>query len=500
MKSSNSGILTNLNSNYFFTGLGINEYSSIFNQSNEKANVLQFELDRNRDTIMKLRTELLNKNKEISMLKVQKNKKEDEHQRVLRTLEEIMKQSDQSTGAGFKALESYLRSKNTNTILNKDETKNNNKEEERLDEIKDMIHLNEEQKNTLKDIVYINTLKNQINALKEDLDKKEKEINQIKKNKNNSSYIKLQNNFVKNFNELTQIKKQNEVIKKKMEEATSMLMAKKTDNINLKNKLQEFQKKFKYYKEESIKKTESLEKNLNQAKEKERNCRIFHIKKNAIYSNTALNNNSNFIDNSKSLFSNEENSKSNLNENDIKLNEAEQEMKKLTSNLNELKKESNSKNNEIKKLKMEKKELNNQIKLLSNENNKYLNQLNNLNKQIQDMKNKNTNIEKENNDIKQKIEDIDSRYEKEKLNYGGLKEILNEKEKEINDLKQIIEDLKNKNKDDLFFTGIGAIGKKKDEIIETDNIADELAQIEKKFAKANQEHFDSEMSLNNYNK
>ena len=43
-----------------------------------------------------------------------------------------------------------------------------------------------------------------------------------------------------------------------MEEATNMLMEKKEDNINLKNKLQEYQKRFKDYKEESSKKTESI--------------------------------------------------------------------------------------------------------------------------------------------------------------------------------------------------------------------------------------------------
>ena len=108
MKTSNSGLLTQLKSNYFIAGPGLNEYSSGFIQSNEKANILQFELDRSRETLMKLRTDLLNKNKEISMLKVQKNKKDDEHQRILRILEDILKQSDQSTGAGFKAVETYL--------------------------------------------------------------------------------------------------------------------------------------------------------------------------------------------------------------------------------------------------------------------------------------------------------------------------------------------------------------------------------------------------------
>ena len=139
MKTSSSGLLTQLKSNYFIAGPGLNQYSSGFIQSSEKANMLQFELDRSRDTIMKLRTDLLNKNKEISMLKVQKNKKDDEHQRILRVLEEILKQSDQSTGTGFKAIETLLRSKKQKHTINGAEEKTNTKEEERMDEIREMI-------------------------------------------------------------------------------------------------------------------------------------------------------------------------------------------------------------------------------------------------------------------------------------------------------------------------------------------------------------------------
>ena len=171
MKTSSSGLLTQLKSNYFIAGPGLNQYSSGFIQSSEKANMLQFELDRSRDTIMKLRTDLLNKNKEISMLKVQKNKKDDEHQRILRVLEEILKQSDQSTGTGFKAIETLLRSKKQKHTINGAEEKTNTKEEERMDEIREMIHLNEEQKNTLREIIYINSLKNQINTLNDELNK-----------------------------------------------------------------------------------------------------------------------------------------------------------------------------------------------------------------------------------------------------------------------------------------------------------------------------------------
>ena len=487
MKNSNSGLLSNLKSNYFISNPSVSEFGSNIFQNNEKANILQFELDRSRDTIMKLRTEIFNKTKEISLLKVQKNKKDNEHQHIVKVLEDILKQCDQSTGTGFKAIETYLNSKNIKNILSEDDTDLKDfKDEDRLNDIKEMIHLSEEQINTLKEIVQINKLKTQIIALNEELNKKESDINNMKKNRNNSNYIKLKNNFVKNFNELKQIKHQNEIIKKKMEEATNLLMVKKEDNINLKNKLQEFQKRFKDYKEESSKKAESLSKNLLQAQEKERNCRIFHTKKNIANNSNILYNNSRLANNSANLFSNDENSKSNLNETDIKLNEAEQEMKKLSTNLNNLKKEAILKTNEMKSLKFEKMILNKKIKELSDDNNKNLNKIDSISKQIQDLNNANTNLESENNDMKQKIEEIGFKCEEEENKYKTLKEILNEKDKEIDELKKAIENIKKQNKDNIFFTGIGAIGKKKDEVVDTDNnLAQELEQIEKKYENMN---------------
>ena len=131
-------------------------------------------------------------------------------------------------------------------------------------------------------------------------------------------------------------------------------------------------------------------------------------------------------------------------------------------------------------------ELKKKIKDLSSNNNKYLNKINSINKQILDLNNANTNLEKENNELKQNIEEIDFKYEEEENKYKTLKEIMSEKDKEILELKKTIENLKKQNKDNIFFTGIGAIGSKKEEIIETDkNFAEELEQIEKKFENAN---------------
>ena len=482
MKNSNSGLLTNLKSNYFISNPGVSDFAPSFFQSNEKVNSLQFELDRTRETILKLRTEILNKEKEISLLKVQKNKKDNEHQHIVKVLDDILKQSDQSTGTGFKAVEAYLNSINSKKSSTEPQ---NFKDDERLEEIKQMIHLNEEQINTLSEIVQINKLKTQIIQLSDELNKKENDINIMKKNKNNPNYNQLKVTFVKNFNELRQIKRQNEIIRKRMEEASNMLMIKKEDNINLKNKLQEYQKRFKDFKEESSKKTESLSKNLFRAQEKERNCRIFHSRKIIGNRSNIFFNSSNVVNNSANLVTNEENSKSNINVTDIKLNEAEQEMKKLSNNLNMLKKEANHKNKEINNLKIEKMELKKQIKELSSDNNKYLNKINSINKQILDLNNANTNLDKENNELKQNIENTEFKVEEEENKYKTLKEILTEKDKEIAELKKTIENLKKQNKDNIFFTGIGAIGTKKDEVVDTEkNFAEELEQIDKKFENA----------------
>ena len=482
MKNSNSGLLTNLKSNYFISNPGVSDFAPSFFQSNEKVNSLQFELDRTRETILKLRTEILNKEKEISLLKVQKNKKDNEHQHIVKVLDDILKQSDQSTGTGFKAIETYLNTINSRKSSTEPQ---NFKDDERLEEIKQMIHLNEEQINTLNEIVQINKLKTQIIQLSDELNKKENDIIIMKKNKNNPNYNKLKVTFVKNFNELRQIKRQNEIIKKRMEEASNMLMVKKEDNINLKNKLQEYQKRFKDFKEESSKKAEHLSKNLLQAQEKERNCRIFHSRKNIGNRSNIIFNNSNLANNSANLVTNEENSKSNLNVTDIKLNEAEQEMKKLSNTLTTLKKEANHKNKEINSLKIEKMELKRLIKDLSNDNNKYLNKINSINKQIIDLNNANTNLDKENNELKQNIENTEFKVEEEENKYKTLKEILTEKDKEIAELKKAIENIKKRNKDSIFFTGIGAIGTKKDEVVDTEkNFAEELEQIDKKFENA----------------
>ena len=70
------------------------EYSGTFNRTQEKVNSIEFELERGRDTIMKLQIEILCKTKELSFLKNEKRKKELNLKRSLDVIQEVLKQCE----------------------------------------------------------------------------------------------------------------------------------------------------------------------------------------------------------------------------------------------------------------------------------------------------------------------------------------------------------------------------------------------------------------------
>ena len=75
------------------------------------------------------------------------------------------------------------------------------------------------------------------------------------------------------------IKKQNELMKTKIEDMNNLLFMEKEGNKSLKTKLQVFQSNFKDYQDNLEKKKNDLETKLFKAQEKERDCRIFHVNK-----------------------------------------------------------------------------------------------------------------------------------------------------------------------------------------------------------------------------
>jgi hypothetical protein len=282
MKSSNSQFLRSIKGSYFSTlNTGDEPPQGTYSKTKEKISMLEFELERSRDIIISLRTELASKNKEISLLKVNKNKKSEEYQKIMRVIEEILKQCDQSTNAGFNAIENnILNSDNSPSNFNKGKKSINNQ----LPQIGDMLHFTSQHKKIMKEMVIVSMLKNQINNLNEELAKKDEKINELKKNQNSTNFKILQNNFIKNFNELTQVKKENEFMKTRIEDVAHLFMVEKEDNYQLRNRLQDFQGQFKDYKDITVRKTNELETLLSKAKKRERDCRIFHIRKGTVSS------------------------------------------------------------------------------------------------------------------------------------------------------------------------------------------------------------------------
>ena len=458
MKSSNSQFLKSIKGSYFNT-LNTNEdhNQGTYNKTKEKINMLEFELERNRDIIIRLRAELASKNKEISLLKVNKNKKSEEYTKIMRVIEEILKQCDQSTTAGFNVIE--------NSLSNSDFY--NNKKMNQLPQIGDMLHFSNQHKKIMKEMVFVSMLKNQISNLNEELVKKNEKIIELKKNQNSTNFSKLQNNFIKNFNELTQVKKENEFMKTRIEDVHHLLMVEKEDNFNLKNKLQNFQDKYHIYKDSTEKKTNALESMVAKLKNRERDCKIFHIRKGT--SASAFRS----IPREKKKSVNEQYEKEFDDESvNNKLNE---EIKKMSKTMTQLRNSQNNKDIEIKTLIKEKQNLSDKISKLEKEKSQYLLKIETLTKKIEEANNKRKsmeksikdqaidankiieNLEKENkelkdinNNIKNEIQIKESLIEEEKSKTTAIKELLKEQEEEnkklnlkILELEKKIEELQN---------------------------------------------------------
>ena len=498
-----SGLLNPIKINHsssFIMPMG--EHSVTFNKNNEKIKMLELDLETSKDTIIKLRSELLQKNHEIKFLKNNNNEQGLEHQQIIKVIETVVKLIDPNIYKENKDQKSNTSSYNTiNHDLNgkEEENRKDMKEPQEKDLSINLTNLNKKNitikrfvkilrtekspkkfqipnnNKGIKDLSYINSLRNKANLLKELIIKKNDEIKEILKDTNTESYSNLQVNLEKNYLEMESIKKQNELMKTKIEDMTNLLFMEKEGNKSLKTKLQIFQSNFKDYQESLEKKKTVLEAKLFKAQEKERDCRIFHINKKTE------------IDDSERL----------------KL--AEKEMKTIQTDIENMKKNIESKKEEIENLKKNKTDLVKQVEELKETDNKlnseYLNLFNDANK----VKNTKKNLEKDNKDLKLKYNTANENLKNEQDKTEAIKNKLKKKEREILLLKKEIEKLKkNYNfQDGTFFTSIGAKGKTKNEKLkELDvNIDEELAEIEKKYNNIlNQKQKELEEEKNEENK
>lgn len=445
MKKSRSGTLYGLRTNFFTMDTADNTYSGIYNKKYEKEKIMEFEIERIQEDIIKLQFEIENKSKEINSLTNNKNRKNEELLKTLKIIKKVVKLVDIKS----------QKDKNKKTIYNEkiedpdkkesiDDCVENNATKVRDKEKKNVVILpvikqgnfntNERTEgSSLKEILFIEGLKQQIKVLNEEINKKNEEIKQLQIIKqDNINYSLLQNDLNKNYKKLAYKRKENIKIRKNMDDINSSLTIEKTDNNLLKSKLLLYQIKFRDYKDIITKKNVDLQNRLTQIREKERDCRLFHFRKGG---STSMNKtNRNIIQ--KIIF---------FDDSKIRLNNAENELKKIDEDIEKFQKQKTNKNNEIINLKDENQNLNEKINKLHETYTNYSNKIKELNKEKQMLINKSENLKKKNKSLNNEYKNKKKKYNNENIKMEITKKQLEAKEKEINDLKNIINDLKNKN-------------------------------------------------------
>ena len=385
-------------------------YSRVYSKNYEKANALEFELDRSKDIIMKLKNDIINKNKELNLLKINKNIIEEEHFKTVNTLKEFLKRSDNLSKEAYKTIERHI---NENQNTDHGGIDSYQKNEENFPTIKKRMNTQNKNKNKIKDFIKIDSLRQHIYNLNEELSKKNNIITELKNNKKATGYKELQDNYLNSCNEINEMKRQNIEIKSQIDKLVNLLIMEREDNKFLKEKLKQYKERYESFKELSNNKVQQLNNELTISRENERNFVIRKI---------GEKNKERWEEHLKNL---------EYNEMKKKMNDYELNLKKNSFILKKYKTNNLMKNEENKKLQSIKDDLVVEKNELKKEN-EY------MKTKISEFKKKMKNIEKEKNKWKKKEEEN------------------NNLKKEIEQLKKHLEDVKKEiaNKNKIFFTDI----------------------------------------------
>ena len=462
IKKSSSGLLLPEKMSLLKLGLIGNRPSFAYNKIKEKADRIEFELERKKDIIVKLQNEINEKDKELKLLLKSNKKKKNQFQNTIKIIEQIIKLCEQKKDNEIKIesenkndikqktisnFENTLYSQNSKEnikSINSDNdndtdnynktnaktfytTNNNyNKKGKSLPKIKN--HKNiltikkcnfNKRKKFKENILYVNTLRNRIDTLNDQIGKKDGEINILKNNTNTSSYAKLQEDFLLNYNKLSEIKEKNLSMLSKLDDISENFFIAKDENYTLKTKLDEFQEKFYDYKKHIKKKNKELENKLNIYTEKNNECLLSHINKADLLK---------------------------FNGNKSKLSELEALNDITTKEINEIEKEINNKSGSIKYINKEIDKLLNEKNQLIEKNSENNTKKENLQKEKDILEKKNKELIDINKEIKSKLKEKENEYINEIYKIGDLKILINNKDKEIDELKKEIINLRNSKK------------------------------------------------------
>ena len=444
----------------------INKFSKLnecfsFNKNYEKISHIEFEIEGQKEKLIKLKTDINNKTKEINELTLKNQNQKIKYLKTIKLIEEILriynykkeskldspklkieteidkniidnkikdiKEKDLISSGGINS----INEENDNDMFYKSNAKtfyttNNNFSNKNhvLPKIKSpklktklLINTNNFLKRKKdKDILYITTLRNQIHSLKEKLEKKHEEILDYKSKCEENNNGNLEKDLISNYDKIKRLKYKNAEMFAKLEDYLENYLLQREENFQLKNKLKNFIDIFNTYKENTERNNLSIEKKLKYLEEKNLECIIFHQQKG-------------------------KNSSKCLEDNRSKLTEAGNIIEKILGEIEEINKDLKSKKsyiiqhkNEIKILINKKKEIDENMK--KNEEN--INKMN-IQKEEREKSKKEEEIKKIN--LKNKYKELKIKYKNSINKVNEINGLINKKDEEINFLKKEIEKL-----------------------------------------------------------
>ena len=336
------------------------------------------ELEQCKDVIIKLKKQLSDKKNEIHLLKINKIILENEHYKTINNIKTFLKKSDPAYKEKYKTIE-----QNKNNIYYSDELYDKNQNFE--DNSKEVSEFNENnivitkqtllnrRKNKMKiqNLLKVDSLKQHINSLNEELIKKNNLITELQNNKKVRGYKELQKSLMKNCDLINEnLQEENIELKSNIVSLYHLLDTEKNNNKLLKEKIRNYNQRFSLFKELSINKVKKLDQELSIAKEKERNLTIKIIG-----------------DEDKEKIENHHKNEE-YNNMKQKISKYEIEEKKNSELIKKYKNENLNQKEEIKKLKNDNKNLENKNKTLIKENDEMKNKIKEMNKKINELENK----------------------------------------------------------------------------------------------------------------
>ena len=253
----------------------------INSENSDKVKSQEIELEQCKDIILKLKKQLHESKNEVHLLKINKIILENEHFKTINNLKTFLKNSDPEMREKYKSIEQNFSYNPENEDLiekqekTEDNTKDNNEIEDNIVVSKKTMLNRRRNKIKIQNFLKLDTLRQHINSLNEELMRKNNLITELQNNKKVRGYKELQKSLIKNCNQINEkLQEENYRIKNKCDSLIYLLKNEQNENRALKEKLRRFNERFVIFKELSINKVKKLDEELNIAKEKERNLNI----------------------------------------------------------------------------------------------------------------------------------------------------------------------------------------------------------------------------------